>query len=100
MLISIAIFIWFALFGLWFVVGLPAHSRYYGIIKPQKPKHQPSLHSCKMPFFDKPIGTLYRCKYCGNVWLQDRIYSSYGNKIDWRKVSLDDWKSAGGSSME
>jgi len=95
MLISIGLI----LYGLWFIITLP-RSRYYGIIKPQKPKHQASLHSCKFPFFDKPIGTLYRCKHCGNVWLQDRIHSSYGNKIDWRKVSLDDWKSAGGSSME
>ena len=97
MLINIAIPIGLILFGLWFVITLRSdHSRFYGIIKPQKPKQKPLLHTCKFPFFGKPIGTLYRCKHCGNVWRLTCLTSD----PYWKAVSLDDWKSAGGSSME
>jgi hypothetical protein len=73
-------------------------NKYSGIILPPKPK-KPSSHTCKMPFFDKPEGTLYRCPTCLQVWCSYLVHNTrHGAVFHWKTASLDDWTNAGGSS--
>ncbi len=58
--------------------------QYNGFIRPEKL----SKHECQMPFWSKPVGTLYRCKHCGNVW-------RFTVDLYWVPASIDQWKSAG-----
>jgi len=98
MFIDIICFALLTSFAIWLVSSMrQPNNGIYGIIRPQKSK-QPKQHICKMPFFPKPAGTLYRCNNCHQVYRSRYLYyKAQYYCTEWDQVSLDDWLRAGGT---